>query len=242
MAIALVTNGQGSGNTNPTTGSLDTTGATLLIAVVTYAGSVSVSDSKSNTWTALTAYADSGVTSRIYYVNSATPTVGTGHTFTLNGTGIAGAINVMAFSGTTAAPYDGKQNGANSASSASISPGTVTPTVDGYLIVTGFTGGNTFGGAATINNSFTITNQKALTGGSNYGTAAAYLIQGTAAGVNPTWTLGSVVSNIASSIAVFQAAAVTTNVKTYNTVTTANVKTILNGTPIANRKTWNGIT
>lgn len=207
MAIALVTNGQGSGNTNPVTGSLDTTGATLLVAVVTYNGSVSVSDSKSNTWTALTAYANSGVTSRIYYVDSATPTVGSGHTFTLNGTGIAGAINVMAFSGTPTSPYDSKQNGTNSASAATIQPGAVVPATDGYLVVTGFSGGNTFGGAGSINLSFNITNQKALTGGSNYGTAAAYLIQPTAASVNPTWTLGSTVANIASSIAVFKAGA-----------------------------------
>lgn len=204
MAISLVTNGQGSGNNNPTTSGLDTTGATLLIAVVTYAGTVSVTDSNGNTWTALTAYSNTGVTSQIYYVNSNTPTVGASHTFTLNGTGIAGAINVLAFSGTDATPYDGQQNGSNSASASSIQPGSVTPTANNYLIVTGFSGGNTFGGSATINLSYTITNQKALTGGTNYGTAAAYLIQGTAAASNPTWTLGSTVSNIASSIAVFQ--------------------------------------
>jgi hypothetical protein len=35
---------------------------------------------------------------------------------------------------------------------------------------------------------------------------------------------------------------VATNIKTYDGVLTANVKTVLNGTAIANRKTWNGIT
>lgn len=210
MAISLITNGQGSGNTNPTTGALDTTGATLLIAVVTYAGTVSVSDSKGNTWTALTASANGGVTSRIYYVNSATPTVGSGHTFTLNGTGIAGAINIIAFSGSDSTPYDGQQNANSAASGATLTTNSVTPTANNYLVVAGFSGGNTFGGAGSINLSFNITNQKALTGGSNYGTAAAYLIQGTAAAVNPTWTLGSTVSNIASSIAVFQGAPAST--------------------------------
>lgn len=201
---ALVTNGQGSANNNPTTGSLDTTGATLLVAVVSYNGTVTgVTDSKGNTWTALTAHANSGVTSRIYYVDSATPTVGSGHTFTLNGTGIAGAINVMAFSGTVASPYDSQQNGSNSASASTIQPGVVTPGAQGAIIISGFTGGNTFGGSATINSGFTITNQKALTGGTNYGTAAAYRIQGDPA--NPLWTLGSTVSNIASTIAVFKA-------------------------------------
>lgn len=37
-------------------------------------------------------------------------------------------------------------------------------------------------------------------------------------------------------------AGVATTIKTYNGVATANVKTVLNGTAIANRKTWNGIT
>jgi hypothetical protein len=204
--MALITSGEAAANNSPTTGSLDTTGATLLVAVCTYAGSpTGVTDSKGNTWTALTAYANSGVTTRIYYVNSNTPTVGTGHTFTLNGTGIAAVINVVAFSGTASSPFD-LENGANSLSASTIQPGSVTPTANDSIIVTGFSGGNTFGGAATINSGFTITDQSPLTGGVNYGSAAAYLIQGTLAAVNPTWTLGSTVSNIASSVAVFKKA------------------------------------
>lgn len=137
-AATLITSGKGVGGTAPTTGSLDTTGATLLVAVVTYTGTVTgMSDSKGNTWTGLTAYANSGVTSRIYYVNSNTPTVGTGHTFTYTASGGANVINVMAFSGTAANPFD-VENGNNSASAATIQPGSVTPSKDDNIVITGF--------------------------------------------------------------------------------------------------------
>jgi len=42
-------------------------------------------------------------------------------------------------------------------------------------------------------------------------------------------------------IAILPAGGATTTIKTYNSALTANVKTVLNGTVIANRKTWNGI-
>jgi len=205
MAIALVTSGKAAAASNPTTGSLNTSNATLLVAVVTYAGSpTGVSDNKGNTWTALTAYANTGVTSRIYYVNSNTPTVGSGHTFTLNGTSIAGVINVMAFSGTASSPLDsGKDTGNNSGSAATLAPGSLTPSQNNSILITGFSGGNTYGGAGTIDLSYTITDNTTLSGGVNYGSAAAYLILSSATAKNPTWTLGSTVSNIASSHAVF---------------------------------------
>lgn len=57
------------------TGSLDTTGATLLV-VWTVSTSGTLSDSKSNSWTPLVAEAESSMVGRWWMC--ATPTVGTG--------------------------------------------------------------------------------------------------------------------------------------------------------------------
>jgi len=240
MAFSLVTSGKGVGNNNPTTGSLDTTGATFLVVTTSYGGSpTGVTDSKGNTWTARTAYTNTGISTRIYYVNSNTPNVGTGHTFTLNGTGIAGAINVLAFSGGAAVPYD-TENGANSTSTSTLQTGSVTPSEDNCVLITGLTGGNTYGGAGTIDLGFSITDNSPLTGGSNYGSAAAYLIQTTATARNPTWTLGSTVANVSTAIAVFKAAAAVSAIKTVDGLAKASVKTV-NGLAIASVKTINGL-
>src|SRR5688572_5662429 len=78
---------------NATTTAVDTTGATLLVLACTWFNGTTVnptvSDSKGNTWTGLTQQNNETATSiRIWYVNSATPTVGSGHTFQIDGTEI----------------------------------------------------------------------------------------------------------------------------------------------------------
>jgi len=60
----------------------------------------------------------------------------------------------------------------------------------------------------------------------------------TALGYNTT----SNTNDFGLAIAGFKAAGASTTVKTYNAATTATVKSVLNGTLIANRKTWNSIT
>ena len=79
IAHAIV--GSSTGN-NATTSAIDTTGATLLVAlIVTDTGGGTMSDSKGNTWTALTAHSGgTTVTGQLFYVSN--PTVGSGHTFT----------------------------------------------------------------------------------------------------------------------------------------------------------------
>ncbi len=238
MAIALVTSGSASGNLTATTGSLDTTGSTLLVICATYATAVSVSDSKGNTWTGLTAQSNTGVYNQIFYVNSATPTVGTGHTFTISGASVY-TVNVLTFSGTGASPFD-VENGASTASAATLQPGSVTPTNDNNVLITGLTAGNAYAGAGSINLSFTITNQNALIGGVTYGGGAAYLLQGAKAATNPTWTFGSTCTNDSSTIAVFKAAVASgpTNLKSLDTNVKSNIKSY-NTNPIANVKSIN---
>ncbi len=86
IAHVLLPGGVNGGDTTGTP--IDTTGANLLIFGVSYldGSAPTISDSKSNTWTALTATLPSTSGDiRIYYAKN--PTVGAGHTFSATGTG-----------------------------------------------------------------------------------------------------------------------------------------------------------
>ncbi len=207
MAYSLLTHtaiGSTDGTTAGPTSSIDTTGATLLICSLVGGNlTIGMSDSKGNTWTALTSQdSGSGVTNTILYVKN--PTVGTGHTFTFNSGGSVPAIAVAAFSGAdTTSPFD-IQNGNPSGSGTTIQPGSITPNNNNELIITGLVMRLTE--TASIDSGFTITDQVALAGGLNYGVALAYKIQTTAIAVNPTWTI-TLASSSAATIASFKASA-----------------------------------
>jgi hypothetical protein len=105
MAIALVSSLTATpGGSGGTTAALDTSGANLLILSVSWytintANPSTISDSKGNTWTALTRRnSPSGhFAHRLWYATN--PTVGTGHTFTVTASADQyPAILVYAFS------------------------------------------------------------------------------------------------------------------------------------------------
>jgi hypothetical protein len=169
--ITLVAGGAGAGYVGTTslsavtTGSLNTTGATLLTMCSTgfpsnWTTGAWASDSKSNTWQYLTfqkpSFADTQL--QIAYVYG--PTVGSGHTFTFTGSG-ALTINVEALAWnntlTSSSVFD-KQNGATNNAATSLSTGNVTPSIANELLLTcwgtGGTGGSNLGLA--VNNSFSI--------------------------------------------------------------------------------------
>ena len=100
MAIALISSTSASNTADTvTTGSIETTAATLLVVwlAMDNGGTVSLSDSKSNSWTALTSSVNGSTKSILYYCSN--PTVGTGHTFTNAGNQNYSTIYVGAFSG-----------------------------------------------------------------------------------------------------------------------------------------------
>ena len=139
ISIEGETYGNSGGGSGPTTSSsIDTTGADfLLVAVAYYAQGTlpTVSDSKTNTWQALTAYDNAGTSNvRLFY--SYNPTVGTGHTFTVTHPSTPFMTYfVYALSGmdTTSSVFD-TQNGAGTSGSA-YSSGYITPDESGELIV-----------------------------------------------------------------------------------------------------------
>ena len=209
MAIAYVagvSSGTNSGGT--TSAGVDTTGADLLVMVVCYfsgAAAPTVSDSKGNTWTALTAVQSTGGgannKTQIYYAKN--PTVGSGHTFTASGASSFASLTAAAYSGCdTAAPFD-QQNG----TADSTQPGSVTPTQDNELVVTGL--GGDVATYTSVNGGFTLRNSVGVSAGNYFGTGLADLVQTTAAAANPTWTVNSV-TNSGNVIATFKAAAAAT--------------------------------
>jgi hypothetical protein len=215
MAYALIANtgaGCAAGAfTTVTTPAINTFGADLIVAAVSYfpngAGSVALTDSKGNTLQTLTLRQSTNGRCRIYYLQN--PIVGSGHTFqfshpTLN---IFPSITVSAWSGSAVSPFD-QENGAGSGSSGStISPGSVTPTQDNELVIAALEHDANSSGAVSINGGFTITNAVSHDG-NHEGGAMAYLIQTTAAAANPQWNITNNASDRVAAIATFKAAAV----------------------------------
>lgn len=185
---------QTTGNLNgATTPSVNTTGATLLVvSLAWYSGSggftsgvPTLTDSKGNSWTQRTTTKSSPDTNQSSCLfDSQSPTVGTGHTFTVAGTASYPSISVVAASGPAQVLAENK-NSASSNSATSIQPGSVTPTAANGLVITGFNGSGAT--TASIDSGFTAVYNATSVGASIAG-GIAYLIQTAATAVNPTWT------------------------------------------------------
>ena len=196
MAIQLVTRTIGAGANTFTTPSCDTNTATLLVAVTSIVATSApavVSDSNGNTWIALTPKSVSGQhTGQIFY--AANPIVGSGHTFTMTGSSIFASMIVGAFSGiVTSSPFDVENGATLAGSGTTLQPGSVTPSVSGALIVSGFGTGAAPAtlGSLTLDPDITsifVQTNKDTVGGVSYGSWAAWGIQQSAAAINPTWT------------------------------------------------------
>lgn len=209
MAIALVENvtARSTDSNGFSSGAIDTTGATLLVvAIGNYTGfsvTPTLSDSKGNTWSQLTAKTHGETRSVLYYC--ASPTVGSGHTFTIAGNSTYAAICVSAFSGAHSSPFDTENGSAWNGTSAQ--PGSVTPSEDSALVVSGLSlrGLYATGQSASINSGFTISDESLGVDLQSLHCALAYAIQTTATAVNPTWSWGTS-DAFATTIAVFKAA------------------------------------
>jgi len=182
-----------------TTDPVDTTGANLLVVSVGCFGgaTVSVSDSKANTWFALTKHTGSQADHRIYYAKNAT--VGTGHTFTVTASGGYPGVVVYAFSGADpTAPFDTENGAGTSSSSGPLSTGSITPSGDGAYIVSGLQYGN--GSNTSITVTTALTSNVLITDAC----ATAYTVQATAAAINPAWSWSGSTQGAAVSIAAFK--------------------------------------
>jgi hypothetical protein len=178
---ALVSSVGGTG----TTSAIDTSGADLLVAYMSYDSGATFSDSKGNTWTALTARSHNGSDSfgRFYYVEN--PTVGTGHTFSSSQS--FASVFVQAWYGSLSPTAYDQETGSTASSTTSQQPGSLTPTEDNSLLVFAVAnGGNA--SAHSVNSGFTISNTVTAVTGLRYGGSMAYKVQGTKAAENPTYS------------------------------------------------------
>lgn len=182
-----------------TTSAIDSTGATILIAVTSYkTGTITVTDSKSNTWTGLTqriGAGGGGVICQIFY--AVNPTVGASHTVT----GTAGAstfpaIAVAAFNTVlTSSPFD-VQNGAGDTGAT----GSITPSVNGELLISGMATSATPTAVSTSISTipqFGIANAIATVPGTSFGVSLAWNCLGTAAAISTTWSSGGSANAVA---------------------------------------------
>lgn len=171
------------------TTALNTTGSSLIVVAVSRysAGpAVTLSDSASNTWTALTESINTtgSLACRLYYC--ANPTTSASHTFTVAGTGIYSSLAAVAFSGgTNASPFD-LENGATG-TSASATSGGITPSQNNEAVVIATADDGAIANAS-IDGGFTRVETQLFGGGDHFGLNVAYLIQTTAAAANPTFT------------------------------------------------------
>lgn len=203
------------GGTAVTTAGINTAGANLIVTGISYyggsPGTSTPSDSKGNTWTALTLYGNTAPNNdaiQLFYCSN--PTVGTGHTFTASATtGLTyPCIMVQAWSGAASSSQLDQQNGGfSNTAGATIQPGSITPTTNGQIIITALdasTSTNTY----SIDSSFTISDSMAYNSTNSVAGAMAYFIQPTAGAINPTWTSDSVPAR-AAAIASFKVSAAT---------------------------------
>lgn len=172
------------------TGAIDTTGAGLLIAVTSYylGTGETLTDSKSNTWNALTVSTSANSKCNIYW--SKPSSVGSSHTVSFTGSSIYPTVAFAAFTLGAASPFD--QESQRTSTSTSALSNTITPTVDNELVIAGVTvAANGLTISAPTGGFTTIGSTTSGVGGTNMGGGAAYLIQTSAAaiGTAPAWTL-----------------------------------------------------
>jgi len=184
MAISLVASTVvAPGGAGGTTSAIDTTGATLLvISLAGFSGGVvaTVTDNKGNTWIPTTPRQVGNALHRFYFALPAI--VGTGHTFTVTGTTINAAIRVSAWAGVVS--YQAERGLTGTASP--LASGSITPLVNGSLVLSAL--GSETAATDTIPSGFTLVGTTPYVGGNNMQESQAYLIQTTAAAINPQWS------------------------------------------------------
>lgn len=205
MAFSLIAHTVGAQGGSTTTPAIDTTGANLIVVTVgCFGASAGISDSKGNTWTALTSRGAANFFTRIYYCLN--PTVGSGHTFT-QGSGFP-TVCVTAWSGAHATSVFDVENGATANPVTSLATGSVTPANANSLVIASIgASDSTTAGSLAISGGFTISDKSFGNTGVTESGAQAYLIQTSIAAANPTWSSFSS-GDTSAAIAVFIAAAV----------------------------------
>lgn len=170
----------------------------IVVAVGTETTTVSISDTAGNTYTLVRTDTTTSDYLMTYYCYN--PVVTAANKITINSLSGYPAVCAAAFSGVATSPLD-QQNGFGTTGVTAIQPGSITPSANNYLLISGVMTdyASTFP-TPTIDSGFTISNYIPLSG-STVGCGLAYLIQTLALPENPKWSgfaLGHCVSSIVS--------------------------------------------
>ncbi|MDR7331759.1 hypothetical protein [Roseateles asaccharophilus] len=193
MAIALLSSVKSGSSNGATTSAIDTTGAKLLIAALTYNNGVTptLTDSAGNTWTPLTATSDGSTRStRLYYCIN--PTVSAAHTFTYGPTSVLGALVVSAWSASGSVAFDKEVGGFASGASVTVAgaAASVTPANNNSLLLTAFGfGANAV--TASPGSGWSLIQCQDGVASTNFGCGALYQIQTTAATIAAATVIGT---------------------------------------------------
>jgi hypothetical protein len=186
MGFSLIASAHKADSINTiTTSAIDTSGANLIIIGVT-GNSGTLSDSKGNTWTPLTAVSGANTKAQIFYALN--PTVGSGHTFSHSGSSLYSSVFAAAYSGAASSSVFVGESGANNDLGfiTELQPGSVAPGGDGRLFFTVLSHASDL--AVSVDSGFTeLADSPLATVGGN---AYAHKIQATGASENPKWTMG----------------------------------------------------
>lgn len=197
----------GTGINGGTTSSINTTGANLIIVGVSdyrLGISLDVSDNKSNTYTALS-HQSTATNSRATLFYALSPSVGSGHTFTVSGTSIYASIYVAAFSGLNSPIFDVQNGNTTDSPWDTLATGSVTPSADASIVASVISWYiDPDSGSMSIGSSFNITNQLQSSPGNYLGGALAYKVLSSASAQNPVWDYSQTPDDGATSIAVFR--------------------------------------
>lgn len=157
----------------------------IVVSTSDYAGSAAgLTDSLGNTWsvsppTKRTSGPGGNSRASIYYC--AAPTTGAGHTFTFTG-GSLESFEVYVAKGAHATPYDTESGTGNGTQ-----PGSMTPSVNGCLLVCALSA-DTTASVPTLNSGFIAVGARGYVSSQYLQSGGSYLIQTTAAAINPTWS------------------------------------------------------
>ena len=179
---------QAAGSDTFTTAAINTTGAGLLIVGgASYGIAAVISDNKGNTWNEIAN--PSAETCKIFWCRPTT--VGAGHTVTATGTSFYCGLTFAAFDyAAIASPVDDTTGGAGTSTTATLTDvleRSILPTQNNELVI--INGGSNSGEFAAITGGFTMFPSIPYAAGGNYSQRLAYLLQTTAAPVDPAWTL-----------------------------------------------------
>lgn len=169
------------------TAAADTTGMNLII--VTASGTTippTPTDSKGNTYVAMSTFGDCGSSGHFQQFYVAHPTVGAGHT--IHGADGFGRIAFRSFATSGSGPtLDGEAAGATGSAVTSIQPGALTPSGNDELLLTSVCLDGAGGPQPiSINSGFSTPFNGSTSG--NWYADGQYFISPTPSSINPTWS------------------------------------------------------